>query len=317
MEWNDRQVVVTGASGFIGSHLTEALLHRGARVRALVHGDPLYHMGHLKGLHHERLEVLGGDLRDAHFVHDALADADTVFHLGALTSVAYSYTHPEEALAVNGMGSLNVFMAARKHGVRRVVHTSSAGVYGPTDRPITEDHTVSPRNPYTAAKLAADYMAEAFFHSYKLPVATLRLFNAYGPRMGRFLIIPTIIEQLLAGDEVRLGDVRPTRAFVYVDDIVQGFLRMAEVEGVEGQVVHLASGELVTIEELLGRIARLMGKTYRLITESSRLRPHTSDFSQYAPDLSKARILLGWEPQVDLDEGLRRTIAYFKGAFRE
>ncbi|HOV73630.1 MAG TPA: GDP-mannose 4,6-dehydratase [Candidatus Hydrogenedentes bacterium] len=315
MDWQGRKVLVTGGGGFVGSHLVERLLSLGARVRATVHGDENYHLGFLgvaRGQWPDRLEVRGGDIRDAAFVRACAADMDTVFHLAAVTSVAYSYTHPEETIATCVMGTLNVCEAAREANVRRMIYTSSAGVYGDAEggAPITEDHPVRGCNPYTAGKLGGDFVAETYHRSYDLPVATVRLFNAYGPRMGRYLIMPTIIQQALRNPVIRLGDLTPTRNFTFVEDIVTAFVRMAEEDAAIGQVVHFGSPATVSMGDLARKIFAIMGRDVRIETDASRLRPGKSEIRQVIADCTKARNLLQWEPRVTLDEGLARTIEW-------
>lgn len=310
MNWEGRRVAITGAGGFIGSHLTERLLSQGAQVRALVHGKH----GHLAGVKHPGLTVQPVELRDAASVAEGIAGAEVVFHLGAVTSVAYSYEHPEETVHTNVTGTLNVCMAARDAGVQRLVHTSTAGVYGDAKdcRPITEEHPVHGCNPYTAAKLGGDHVAETYHLSYGLPVATVRLFNVFGPRMGRYLIMPAIIEQLLRGPELKLGDLSPTRTFTYVDDIVDGYLLAAESEACLGQVVHFGAERVITMRELVDLIAGIMGVEHQLVQDPTRLRPPKSEIYRVSVDSTKARALLGWSPSVGLEEGLRRTIDWFR-----
>jgi dTDP-glucose 4,6-dehydratase len=315
MDWAGRKVLVTGAGGFIGSHLCEHLLELGADVRGMVHGNMRGSVGYLAGVpeHLARnLEICGGNIRDAAFVRDATAGVDTVFHLAAITSVAYSYANPEETIVTNVFGTLNVCNAARHERVRRVIHTSSAGVYGTAreGERISETHPVAAHNPYTASKLAADCTVESFYLSYDLPVATCRIFNIYGPRVGQFLIIPTIILQLMRHRELRLGDLTPTRNFTYVDDIVDAFMRMAESDRVIGEVVNFGSTRAVTIGELAQLIADLMGKEVQITADPERYRPKRSEILRVEADSTKAREQLGWEPRVDLEEGLMRTIEW-------
>jgi nucleoside-diphosphate-sugar epimerase len=317
MDWRDRPVTVTGAAGFIGSHLTERLVRAGAKVQAMVHGDPRYRTGHLAELvaaNPPNLTLLGGDLCDAGAVRKAVDGADTVFHLGAVTSVAYSYDYPAETIAVNTQGTVNVCAAAQAAGVRRLVHTSTAGSYGNAqgDRPITEDHPIVACNPYTAGKLGGDHVAETWRMSYGLPVTTVRLFNVYGPRMGRYLIMPQVMEQLLRGDDVRMGDTTPTRTFTYVDDIVAAFLAMAASDQAEGELVHFGSEESISMGELVHRIAAVLGREARIITDPAKLRPAQSEIFRVRVDSAKARRLLGWSPEVSLADGIERTLAWLR-----
>jgi dTDP-glucose 4,6-dehydratase len=312
MGWQGKTVAVTGAGGFVGSHLTESLLALGATVRGMTHRKP----GHLTGNAHPQLSLHDGDLCDKDFVNRFIAGADTVFHLGAVTSVSYSYEQPEETIRTNVLGTTNVCAAALAAGVQRMVHTSTAGVYGNAEggRPITEEHPVRGCNPYTAAKLGGDHVAETYALSYNLPVATVRLFNVFGPRMGRYLIMPNIIEQLLQGPELKLGDLTPTRTFTYVDDIVDGYLRAAESDAALGQVIHFGAERVITMQELVDLIAGLMGVEYQLVQDPSRLRPAKSEIYRVSVDSSRARAVLGWEPTVGLEEGLRRTIEWLHTA---
>jgi len=317
LEWTKRNVTVTGAAGFIGSHLTERLVAEGAIVTAFGHGFDRG-AGYLRAAcdaNPAQVKVTPGDLRDRDAVFAAVEGADTVFHLGAVTSVKYSYAHPEETIAVNTVGTLNVCAAAKAAGVRRLVHTSTAGVYGNAigDEPITESHPVSGCNPYTAGKLGGDRVAETYHLSYDLPVATIRLFNTYGPRMGRYLIMPEIVEQLLAGDRLLVGDLTPIRPFVYVSDIVDAFLLMGSHDAGVGTVIHFGGTESIDMGELVERIAALMNRTPAIETDPARLRPGKSEIYRVRVDAGKARAMLGWKPRVSLDEGLRATIDWIAG----
>ena len=310
MDWTGKEVVITGAGGFIGSHLTERLIGLGAHIRAMTHGDRPDNLAHLQDAPPDNLKIVGGDLLDAPFIHQTIEGADTVFHLAAVTSVAYSYEHPEETIATNGIGTLNVCAAARAHNVRRLVHTSTAGVYGNTqdDQPITEAHPVTACNPYTAGKLAGDYAAQTYHLSYDLPVTTIRLFNTYGPRMGQYLIMPTIIQQLLQGPDLKLGDLRPTRPFVYIDEIVDAFLAMAEAEGVIGDLIHFGGQDDTSMQQLVQRIAALMDCPCNILRDETRIRPEKSEIFRVCVNTQKAKNRLGWQPKIALNEGLQATI---------
>lgn len=316
MDWQGRNVLVTGAGGFIGSHLTERLLSQGALVRALVYSDREGRTGVLRPnveKYGDRLQMCYGNIRDASFVSAMTREMDTIFHLAAITSVVYSYSNPEDTVTTNTLGTLNVCNAARHENVRRLVHTSSAGVYGTTQgAAINERHPVKAHNPYTASKLAADNIVESYCLSYDLPAATVRIFNVYGPRVSRFLIIPTIVNQLIKGPELKLGDLNPTRNFTYVDDIVDGFMAMAESPDVIGEVVNFGSPESVTIGDLAQRIARLMGVEADIRTDEARMRPEKSEIQRVEADISKARELLKWDPKFSLEDGLLRTIDWIR-----
>ena len=310
MNWPEQIVAVTGGGGFVGSHIVERLLREGATVRAMTHGKP----GHLAEIAHERLTRHDGDLCDDAFVSEFVQGANVVFHLGAVTSVAYSYEHPEETVRTNVLGTLNVCKACHAHGVQRLVHTSTAGVYGNAegDRPITEDHPVRGCNPYTAAKLGGDHIVETYHLSYDLPVVTVRLFNVFGPRMGRYLIMPTIIQQLLDGPTLKLGDLSPTRTFTYVDDIVDGYFRAAASPDALGNLVHFGAERVITMAELVDLIAELLGTEYELVQDESRIRPAKSEIFRVRVDSTRARELLSWTPTIGLEEGLRRTIDWMR-----
>jgi NAD dependent epimerase/dehydratase len=314
MEWQGKRVLVTGAAGFIASHLVEQLVAEGARVRAFVRYTSRNDMGALRYLPPEafsRLEIVTGDLRDAETMRGAVRDADTIFHLGALIAIPYSYAHPREVVETNVMGTLNVLTAARESGARRVVHTSTSEVYG-TARyvPIDENHPLQGQSPYSASKIGADKLAESFYRSYDLPVVIVRPFNTYGPRQSARAIIPTIISQVLTRAEVHLGSLEPSRDFTFVADTAQGFLRAAAAEGVLGQEFNLGSDQTITIGDLAQKIFNLVGKSPRIITDAVRIRPGKSEVMKLWGSHQKAMEVLGWQPQVPLEDGLRRTIAW-------
>lgn len=314
--WDGKRVLVTGAGGFIGSHLVEALLHEGARVRAFVRYTSRNDLGLLKLLSPEdlpSLEIIGGDLRDEHAMYDAVKGCDLVFHLGALISIPYSYVHPAEVASTNFMGTLNVLMACREHGVRRLVHTSTSEVYGTARQaPISESHVLQGQSPYSASKIGADKLVESFVAAYSLPAVTVRPFNTFGPRQSARAVIPTIITQALAKDEIKLGNLSTTRDFTFVTDTVNGFLRAAEAQGVEGGVFNLGTGEEISIGDLAQRIIRRVGRTVRITEDSQRLRPEASEVMRLLSDNSLAVQRLGWRPQVTLDQGLDLTIAWVR-----
>jgi dTDP-glucose 4,6-dehydratase len=314
MDWNNRTALVTGAGGFIGSHLVEALLARGARVRAFVRYNSRADIGLLSlvptGLR-ERLETIAGDLRDPHAIAAAAQDVSHIFHLGALIAIPYSYLHPREVVETNVMGTLNVLMAARQSDVERVVHTSTSEVYGTAlTVPISETHPLQGQSPYSASKIGADKVAESFWLSYGTPVVTVRPFNTYGPRQSARAVIPTIITQALARDEIRLGALSPRRDFTYVTDTVDGFLRAADAKQVLGTTINVGSGREITIGDLAHTVVRLVGRELSIVTDEQRLRPEKSEVRRLLADNNKAAKLLGWSPHTSLEQGLSATIEW-------
>jgi dTDP-glucose 4,6-dehydratase len=310
--WQDKHVLVTGAGGFIASHLVERLVSQGAHVRAFVRynsrGDP----GLLRLLPPQTLaqvNVIAGDLRDLPAVLQAARDVSVILHLGALIAIPYSYVHPDEVVQTNIMGTLNVLQAARQLGTERVVHTSTSEVYGTALRvPIDEDHPLQGQSPYSASKIGADKLAESFYCSYNLPVVTLRPFNTYGPRQSARAVIPTIISQVLTQDVLRLGNLEARRDLTFVSDTVAGFIKAAETPGIEGQTFNLGSGSEVSIGDLAETIIRLVNRQVRIEIDAQRLRPEKSEVQRLLSDNSLARRRLGWQPEVGLPEGLQRTI---------
>lgn len=314
MNWKDKRVLVTGAGGFIGSHLTEHLVGRGARVRALVHYNALGSRGWLdKSPCVGHCEVVAGDITDQESVDRAIRDREIVFHLAALIAIPYSYAAPALFLRTNAEGTLSVLQATRKFEVERVIHTSTSEVYG-TARyvPIDEVHPLQGQSPYSASKIAADKLAEAFFCSFDLPVVTVRPFNTFGPRQSARAVIPTIMTQCLTGGTVRLGSLHPTRDLNFVDNIVEGFLAAAECPDAVGQTINLGSGREISIENLARLIARLTGVKMEIVQQSERLRPEKSEVDRLLADNSLAKSLLKWKPQVSLEEGLEKTLDWLK-----
>ncbi len=314
MDWTGRRILVTGAGGFIGSHLAEALVRAGAEVRALVHYNALGSWGWLDDSPiRNEIEVVSGDIRDRDSVRQAMEGREIVFHLAALIAIPYSYRAPLSYLRTNIEGTLNVLQAGRELGTGRIIHTSTSEVYG-TARytPIDEAHPLQGQSPYAASKIGADKMAEAFHLSYGLPVVTVRPFNTFGPRQSARAVIPTIISQLLESDTVRLGNLHPTRDLNYVENTVAGFMAAAGPEAAIGQTINLGSGREISIGDLARLIARLMERRIVIESESQRLRPEKSEVDRLLAEASKARELLGWTPQVSLEEGLSRTIDWVR-----
>ncbi len=309
-----KRVLITGAGGFIGSHLTEACIDLGATVTAMVHYNGAGSWGMLDQLSPERrgkVEVIAGDVQDSDFMRSAVRGKDVVLHLAALIAIPYSYVAPRSYVRTNVEGTLNVLEAARAEGVARVVHTSTSEVYGTArERPISEAHPLQGQSPYSASKIGADKLAEAYHRSFELSVVTVRPFNTYGPRQSARAFIPTVISQALAGDVVKLGSLDPQRDLTFVGDTVDGFLRAGLAEGVAGEVINLGTGTTHSIGDVAGRILRLMGRDIPIVTDAVRVRPQASEVMELISDNRRAARLLGWTPRVDLDDGLRRTIDY-------
>jgi NAD dependent epimerase/dehydratase len=314
MNWSGVKVVVTGAGGFIASHLVEHLVREGAHVRAFVRYNSRNDPGMLKWISPEafaQIEILQGDLRDNEAVRNAVRDMDTVFHLGALIAIPYSYVNPREVFDVNIMGTLNVLMAARDLGTRRVIHTSTSEVYGTAQYvPIDEKHPLQGQSPYSASKISADRIAESFYRAFEVPVVTLRPFNTFGPRQSMRAVIPTIIVQALTRDEVKLGSLEPSRDFTFVEDTVSGFLKAAEAEGVLGDEVNLGNDNTIRIGDLANKIFDIVGKTPKIVTDPQRIRPGKSEVMRLWASNEKAKRMIGWEPHISLDQGLRITVEW-------
>lgn len=307
-------VLVTGADGFIGSHLTEMLAARGRRVRALVQYNSFNSWGWLdRSPHLESVEVVAGDVRDPHFCRQLMRDVDTVFHLAALIAIPYSYVAPGSYIDTNVKGTLHICQAALEAGVRKVVHTSTSEVYGTAQYvPIDEKHPLQPQSPYSASKIAADQIALSFHHAFGLPVTVARPFNTYGPRQSARAVIPAIIAQIAAGRRsIDLGDMTPTRDFNYVEDTCRGFLAIADAEGVAGETLNIGSDTEISVGDTFALINQLMGGGAEPAHDEQRLRPAGSEVFRLRCDSRRLRGLTGFQSQVDLREGLTRTIAWF------
>ena len=318
MPWDGRRILVTGAGGFVGSHLTEQLVVLGAQVTAFVRYNSRNDWGLLEVLPPQikgHLHVVMGDLRDADAVKGAMKDVEVAFHLGAIIPIPYSYRHPREVVETNVMGALNVLTAARDLETGKVVHTSTSEVYGTAwYTPIDERHPLQAQSPYAASKIAADKLAESFHRSFDLPVTTLRPFNTYGPRQSARAVIPTIITQALMRDEIRLGAVDPIRDFTYVSDTVEGFLRIADCPEAVGECVNVGSGEGIVIGDLADRIVSLIGRKIPIAFDAERVRPERSEVDRLIADATKAAALMDWKPKVSLEAGLTRTIDWISNA---
>jgi dTDP-glucose 4,6-dehydratase len=310
MDWTGRRVLVTGAAGFIGSHVAEELVRRGADVRAFVRYTSAGRWGWLDESELAgQMEVVAGDIRDPETLTEPMAGVEVVFHLAALIAIPYSYVTPLAYVRTNVEGTTNVLEAARTAGVARVVHTSTSEVYGTAQRvPIDETHPLVGQSPYSASKIGADKIAESFHASYGLPVVVLRPFNTYGPRQSARAVIPTIITQLLAGKSVQLGALTPTRDLTFAADTADGFVAAGSAADAPGRTINLGAGQEISIGDLAGRIHTLMGKPYDVAHDAQRDRPPASEVERLLSDNRLARELLGWEPRHTLDEGLEATI---------
>ena len=306
-------MLVTGADGFIGSHLTEMLLEGGYKVRALSQYNSFNNWGWLEGIDHPNLEVVTGDVRDPHYCKHISRDVDTIFHLAALIAIPYSYIAPDSYVDTNVKGTLNICQAAKENGVRRVLVTSTSEVYG-TARyvPIDEAHPKQPQSPYSATKIGADAMAMSFYNALELPVVIVRPFNTYGPRQSARAIIPTIITQIANGaTEIKLGDLTPTRDFNFVKDTCRGFIQLADCDEAIGQEVNVCSNYEISMRDTLNLIADIMGKEVNFIEDTQRLRPKNSEVFRLWGDNTKIKGLTGFEPEYDIRRGLEETIKWF------
>lgn len=317
MKLEGKRVLVTGADGFIGSHLVEALVARGCDVRAFVYYNSFNSWGWLDTVPIEvqrRLDVFAGDIRDPNGVRKAIEGCDVVFHLAALIAIPFSYHSPDSYVDTNIKGTLNVLQAARAAGTQRVLVTSTSEVYGTAQyAPIDEKHPFQGQSPYSATKIGADRIAESFWRSFDAPVVIVRPFNTYGPRQSARAVIPTIITQLLSGErELHLGSLTPTRDFNYVLDTVEGFISLAEADGAVGQEVNIATGQEHTIGDVARALVAELNPQARIVEKEERLRPENSEVFRLIGDNTKIRSLTGWEPRHDLQAGLRETVDWFK-----
>ncbi|SKB36784.1 NAD-dependent 4,6-dehydratase LegB [Macellibacteroides fermentans] len=307
------KVLVTGADGFIGSHLTEMLLEQGYQVKALSYYNSFNYWGWLDGLKHPNLEVLTGDVRDPHFCKHITKDVEIVFHLAALIAIPYSYVAPDSYVDTNVKGTLNICQAAKENGVKRVLVTSTSEVYGTAQYvPIDEKHPKQPQSPYSATKIGADAMAMSFYNSFELPVVIVRPFNTYGPRQSARAIIPTIITQIANGKkEIKLGDLTPTRDFNYVKDTCKGFIELSKCDAAIGQEVNIASNYEISMRDTLELIAKIMESDVKFIEDEQRLRPKNSEVFRLWGDNSKIKGLTGFTPSYNIEAGLRETVKWF------
>jgi dTDP-glucose 4,6-dehydratase len=316
MKIEGKKTLVTGAGGFIGSHLVEALVRMGAKVSVFVRYNSRGDLGLLERLPGEikqEIEVFAGDLKDPEALRQPARGCELVFHLGSLIAIPYSYINPMDFVQTNIVGTANLLNSCLGDNVEKIVHTSTSEVYGTAVYcPMDEKHPLQAQSPYSATKIAADKLTESYHRAFGLPVAIARPFNTYGPRQSARAIIPTIILQALNGDKVMLGSVHPTRDFTYVEDTVSGLIELAKSPDSIGEVINIGCGREISIGELAQVILSIIGKKAEIFKEDRRVRPETSEVERLMCDNSKASKLLGWEPRTSLKEGLSRTIDWFK-----
>ena len=306
--------LVTGADGFIGSHLSELLVEKGYQVKALAQYNSFNNWGWLEDVScKDQIEILAGDIRDSHYCKYISKDVDIIFHLAALIAIPYSYVAPNSYLDTNIKGTLNICQAARENGNIRIIHTSTSEVYGTAQYvPIDEKHPMQPQSPYSASKIAADAMAMSFHNAFDLPVTIARPFNTYGPRQSARAVIPTIITQIASGiKEIKLGDLSPTRDLNYVEDICRGFIAITETDQTIGETINIGSNSEISIGSTFDLIKELMKSDVKLVTDKERIRPEKSEVFRLCCDNTKIEKLTGFKSQVDISEGLQRTIDWF------
>ncbi len=308
-----QKVLVTGADGFIGSHLTEMLLKEGYNVTALSYYNSFNDWGWLEGIQNPNLTVVSGDIRDPHFCKHITKGIDVVYHLAALIAIPYSYVAPDSYVDTNVKGTLNICQAAKENNVKRILVTSTSEVYGTAQYvPIDEKHPKQPQSPYSATKIGADAMAMSFYNAFELPVVIVRPFNTYGPRQSARAIIPTIISQIASGmKEIKLGDLSPTRDFNFVKDTCRGFIELSKCDAAIGQEVNIASNYEISMRDTLELIAKIMNSDVKFVEDEQRLRPQKSEVFRLWGDNTKIKSLTGFSPKYDIEAGLRETIEWF------
>lgn len=308
-----KNILITGADGFIGSHLTELLLTEGYNIRALSYYNSFNNWGWLEGINHPNLEIVCGDVRDSDFCRHIMKGIDTAFHLAALIAIPYSYVAPNSYVDTNIKGTINICQAARECNIERLLITSTSEVYGTAQYvPIDEKHPRQPQSPYSATKIGADAIAMSFYNAFGLPLSIVRPFNTYGPRQSARAIIPTIITQIASGlTQIKVGALTPTRDFNYVEDTCRGFLAIAKSQQAIGEEINICTNTEVSMLDTLNIIARIMDKEIEWITDAQRCRPSKSEVFRLHGSNEKIKSLTGWNPQISLEEGLRRTINWF------
>ena len=314
--WEDKPVLVTGAGGFIGSHLVEELVNQGAKVKAFLRYNSRKDNGLLDQVEQSILndiELIYGDLRDSDGMIKHTKGIHTIFHLGAIISIPYSYLRPKDTIETNILGTTNVLLAGIHNSCEKIIHTSTSEVYGTAQYvPIDEKHPLQGQSPYSASKIGADKIAESFYCSYEAPVVTVRPFNTYGPRQSMRAVIPTIITQILTHNSIKLGNLSTTRDFTFVKDTVNGFLQAGQASNVLGEAINLGTGEEISIGNLTQKIARLIGKEITINIDQERLRPSKSEVMRLLSNNIIAKEKMNWSPNISLDEGLEKTIDWIK-----
>jgi len=321
MTLRNKKILVTGAGGFIGSHLTEELVNRDAEVTAFVRYNSQNNFRLIEILPDrikEKLNIVQGDLKDSDAIRNAVKNIDIVFHLGALVGIPYSYIHPQDCVQTNIFGTFNVLTASKECNIEKVIHTSTSEVYGTAQYvPIDEKHPLQGQSPYSASKIGADKIAQSFHLSYDLPIAIIRPFNTYGPRQSARAIIPTLITQALTKKEIMLGSTSPTRDLTFVNDTVDAFIKIAESPNSIGEVINIGSNFEISINDLAQKIINLINTDIKILIDEKRIRPKKSEVGRLWADNSKAKKLLGWKPNISLDDGLKRTIEWFSDHITE
>ena len=312
-----KKVLVTGADGFIGSHLTELLLAEGYKVKALSFYNSFNYWGWLDGIQHPNLEIITGDVRDPHFCKNISKETEIIFHLAALIAIPYSYVAPDSYVDTNIKGTLNICQAAKENGVQRVLVTSTSEVYGTAQYvPIDEKHPKQAQSPYSASKIGADMMAMSFYNAFELPVVIVRPFNTYGPRQSARAVIPTIITQIANGEkEIKLGDLTPTRDFNFVKDTCHGFIALSKCDKAIGEEVNISSNYEISMRSTLELIAKIMNSDVKFTEDAQRLRPKNSEVFRLWGDNTKLNNLTGFTPQYSIEQGLRETVEWFMNPY--
>lgn len=315
VELSGKKLLITGAGGFIGSHLTERLTELGAEVTAFVHYNSRNYWGWLEESKYLKdIQVITGDIRDYDSVKNAMKGKDIVFHLAALIGIPYSYESPLAYIKTNIEGTYNILQTARELSIEKIIHTSTSEIYGTAQFvPITETHPINPQSPYAASKASADLLALTFYRSFETPVTIVRPFNTYGPRQSARAIIPTIITQIASNNyKIKLGSLFPTRDLTYVKDTVEGFIKVAESDKSIGEIINIGSNFEISIKDLVNLIAEIMNKGINIEAEEKRVRPENSEVERLLADTTKAKELIGWSPKYNLKEGLKETIDWIK-----